>query len=108
MGLVPVQLNERVEDFTVDKSLLFQRFQRASEVVDHAPISPLLFVVVCCTIVVAAHAAAEEVVGYPEDRLQEAEAPEVLLIDLLEREHRVLAVATANVQFVEVEIVPTR
>lgn len=81
LRFVPIELNKRVEDFTVDKSLLFEGFERLTEIHDYTALSALSFLI--STAAVTDQATAEEVVGHPEDGTQHRKAPKVLLVYLL-------------------------
>lgn len=103
MRLVPVELHERVEDFTIDKALFLECLERVAEILNHASVLPVVLLVYALN-----QAAAEDVVGDPEDRAQDGKAAEVFLVDLLKGENRVVSIAAVHVKLVELLLLRLR
>ena len=82
-GLVPIELNERVENLTVDKSLFLESFQCFSEIEDNATIPRL-------PLPVSAHvtnqATAKQIICEPKDWSENGKTSEILLVHLLNRQ----------------------
>lgn len=61
---MPVELDKRIEDLTIDEALLLECLERLAEVEDDTSITPLPF---CISTDITYETAAEEIVGEPKD-----------------------------------------
>ena len=93
--LVPIELNERVENLTIDESLFLESFQCFSEIEDYTSIPRLPLPV---SADVTYQATAKKIICEPEDWSENGKAPEILLVNLLNRQDRVLSIGARHVE----------
>ena len=74
-----IELDESVENLTINKTFFLQSLQSASKIEYHAILTTVIFVI----ILVIDEAAAKEIIAYPKDRSEHRQASETILVDLL-------------------------